>query len=199
MGKRENGSYAQSACGGLRNNNQSLPPKMINYKVCRQLNGYCGPASLKIVFDYHGIVKTQKEWAKLSGHTLEDGVQNEGMIKAIKSVGYSYKIIKEASFDDLRNLVAQNKTAIVIWWSSGSFGSHYSPVVDVSDKSITIADPEFGRYRRISLKRFDHRWFDFAEDYNRKPQDLELKNILVIYKPKRKVVSCQESPAPKSA
>lgn len=34
---------------------------------------YCGPACLKMVFDYYGVIKTQKEWARLSG-TTRDGV-----------------------------------------------------------------------------------------------------------------------------
>lgn len=139
--------------------------KMIKYKVAKQLKGYCGPASLKMVFDYHGIIKTQEEWARLSGTTQEGGVQNEGMIKAIKSVGFSYKIIKEASFPDLENLVNTHHTVIATWWSKS--GGHYSPVVDVTKKSIIIADPEIGRYRRIGLKKFDHLWFDFAKDNNR--------------------------------
>lgn len=157
---------------------------MIKYKVTKQLKGYCGPASLKMVFDYLGIIKTQEEWAKLSGTTQEDGVQNEGMIKAIKSVGFSCKIIKEASFLDLENLVKTHNTTMIIWWSEG--GGHYSPVVDITEKSIIIADPEIGRYRRIGLKRFDHFWFDFAKDYNRDPKDLELRTLLLIYDQKKR-------------
>ena len=153
---------------------------MINYKVCEQLDDYCGPATLKIIFDYYGIVKSQQEWARLSGATHRDGVQNEGMFKAIKAVGFDYKVITEASFDDIRRLIARGQTIIVIWWS-GNWG-HYSPVADISRKTITLADPESGKFRRMGLKRFDHFWFDFAKDFKRKAGDLQLRNIIWIYK-----------------
>lgn len=156
---------------------------MIKYRVCEQEEGYCGPATLKILFDYYGIVKSQEEWAKLSETTHEDGVQNNGIFKAIKSVGYSYRVLKEASFDDIRRLIAQKQTIIVIWWS-GNWG-HYSLVADISRKTITLADPELGCFRRMGLKRFDHFWFDFAKDFKRKVGDLQLRNLIWIYKPQK--------------
>lgn len=150
---------------------------MIKYKLTQQEKGYCGPATLKIIFDHYGIIKTQEEWAKLSGTTHKDGIQNEGLYKAIKSVGFSYKIIDQASFEDLKKLIQENQTAVVIWWSGDG---HYSPVVDIDDKEITLADPEYKEYRKIDLITFDHLWFDFAKDNNRNPSDLQLRNILVI-------------------
>lgn len=151
---------------------------MIDYRVSKQQKGYCGPASLKIIFDYCGIEKSQREWAKLSSATHEDGVQNDGLMKAIRSVGFSGKIIRETTFNEVRKLITSKKTIIVIWWSGG--GGHYSPVVDISKKTITLADPELGRHRRIGLKKFDHLWFDFSKDNNRQPSDLELRALILI-------------------
>lgn len=151
---------------------------MINYKICKQKKGLCGPASLKIVFDYYGIEKPQEEWARLAGTTADDGVQNEGMLKAIKSVGFSGEIIKEASFGLLKQLIGKGETVIVIFWS-GKWG-HYSPVADIDDSHITLADPEFGEFRKVELSEFDHFWFDFSKDYNRKPEDLELRSLILI-------------------
>lgn len=156
---------------------------MVKYKLVEQLDDFCGPATLKIVFDYHGIVKSQQEWARLSGTTHENGVQNEGMFRAIKAVGFNYKLINEASFDDVRRLIAQKQTIIAIWWS-GNWG-HYSPVAAINGKTITLADPELGKLRRIELERFDHFWFDFAQDYQRKASDLQLRNLIWIYKPQK--------------
>ena len=55
--------------------------------------------------------------------------------------------------------------------------------LNITEKSIILADPGFGRYRRMGLKNFDHLWFDFAKDYERSPEDLELRTILLITKP----------------
>lgn len=151
---------------------------MIHFKVCKQKKGFCGPASLKIVSDYYGVVKTQEEWAKLSGTTKKDGVQNAGLIKAVEEVGFTAKVIKEVSLTDLRKLIHERQTFLAIWWSGR--GGHYSPVANVTEKSIVLADPELGRLRRMSLKDFDRLWFDFGKDYNRRPEDLELRSILLI-------------------
>jgi len=151
---------------------------MINYKICKQKKGFCGPASLKIIFDHYGVVKSQDEWAKLSETTKKDGVQNEGLIRAIKEVGFAAEIIKEVSFENLRKLIREQQTFLAIWWSGS--GGHYSPVVDVTEKDIILADPELGKLRQMSLKNFDHFWFDFSKDYDRRPTDLELRSILII-------------------
>lgn len=151
---------------------------MIKYKTCKQKKGFCGPASLKIVFDYYGVVKTQEEWAKLSGTTKKDGVQNAGLIKAIETVDFTAKVIKEVSLTDLRKLIHERQIFLAIWWSGR--GGHYSPVANVTEKNIVLADPELGRLRRMNLKDFDHLWFDFGKDYERRPEDLELRSILVI-------------------
>jgi len=151
---------------------------MINYKICKQKKGFCGPASLKIVFDHYEVVKSQDKWAKLSGATKEDGVQNAGLLKAIAQVGYKAEVRKEVSLKELKNLIQDGQTVLVVWWS-GKWG-HYSPVADMTAKSITLADPEFGRLKRMSLKDFDHLWFDFSTDYQRRPEDLELRSLILI-------------------
>lgn len=156
---------------------------MIKYKPIEQLDDFCGPATLKMVFDYYGIVKSQLEWARLSGATHNDGVQNEGMFKAIKAVGFAYQLINEASFAEVRKLIAEGQTIIVIWWSEN--WGHYSPVADINGRTITLADPETGKFRRMGLTRFDHFWFDFAKDYQRSATDLQLRNLIWIYKPEK--------------
>lgn len=153
---------------------------MINYKICKQKKGLCGPASLKIVFDYYGVEKSQEEWAELAGATSKDGVQNAGMLKAIESVNFSGKVIKEASIELLKQFINKDKTLIVVYWS-GNWG-HYSPVADISETHIALADPEFERLRKMRLLDFDHFWFDFSTDYNRKPEDLELRSLILIGK-----------------
>jgi len=151
---------------------------VIKFKVCKQLDAYCGPATLKIVFDYLGLVKSQEEWAKLAGATHEEGMQNDGLFKAIKAVGYSYKFFKVSSFEDIKKFLDKKIPVIVVWWT-GQWG-HYSVVADISQKTIILADPSIGQFKRINLKRFDHLWFDFAQDYERKPEDLELRTFIAV-------------------
>jgi len=43
--------------------------------------GMCGPASLKIVFAYYGLSKSERELAKLTGTTQHLGTSKKGLIE----------------------------------------------------------------------------------------------------------------------
>ena len=47
---------------------------------------YCGPATLKILFSYYGIDKTEKELAKISGWNKVLGIDDMGMKKAAEKL-----------------------------------------------------------------------------------------------------------------
>ena len=151
---------------------------MIKYKTFKQTTNLCGPASLKTVFDFQGIIKLEKEWQELSGASGEDGVVMEGLIKAVNAVGYKSQYLKESSIETLRELLANNEYVIVNWWSADC--GHYCPVVDVTEKEIVLADVEQGEYRTMDLTTFELNWFEL-ENYPAKTKcDLLLREVLVI-------------------
>ena len=58
---------------------------MLNIKSFQETlnNSYCGPATLKIVFGYYGINRSEEELAKMSGWDKDLGIND----KAIKKQG----------------------------------------------------------------------------------------------------------------
>ena len=68
--------------------------KLLNVKPFQEtlFKSMCGPASLKMVFDYYGIEKSEAEIAKLVGTTKDLGTDDQGIKKATESLGFKVDI-----------------------------------------------------------------------------------------------------------
>lgn len=158
---------------------------MIKLKPFRQTPGLCGPASLKMVLDYYGVSVSEQELAKLSGSSGEKGTSVSGLIKAAKHFGRFDVFVKtNSSLDDLRYFMEKKIPVIVDWFFEDD--GHYSVVVDMDKKEITLMDPTlrkiliYVRRRKFFLKDFLRVWFDFPGDYIKSPKDLVLRLMLVV-------------------
>ena len=79
----------------------------------------CGPASLKMVFDYYGIEKSEEEIAKLAGTTEDLGTDEQGIKKAAESLGFKVEIKNESSFEDIQSWLDKKVPVIVNWFTEG--------------------------------------------------------------------------------
>jgi len=77
--------------------------KILNVKPFQEtLNtGMCGLASLKMVLDFYGVSKTEKELAELCGTDAKLGTDEEGIKKAAESLGFKVEIKNNSSFEDI--------------------------------------------------------------------------------------------------
>ncbi|MEK7552516.1 MAG: cysteine peptidase family C39 domain-containing protein [Patescibacteria group bacterium] len=135
----------------------------------RQTPNFCGPAVLKMVFDYFGKNLTEKELVDLTAATPMSpdttrgtGTEHEGLIRAIKAVG-GYGFAKEHGTNaELEYFIQTEKLPVIIGWFDRD-DDHYSIVVRVTDKNIIIVDPaEDKKERRLSRQFFPKIWFDFV-------------------------------------
>ena len=147
----------------------------------------CGPASLKMVFDYYGIDKTEEEIARLAGTTEDLGTDEEGIKKAAESFGFKVEIKNESSLEDIQNYLSKKTPVIVNWFSRGRIDyddsqvpdGHYSVVVGLDDEFIYLQDPEIGKLRKIERNDFMKVWFDFKGEYIN-PNELIIRQIIAI-------------------
>lgn len=157
---------------------------MIKLKPFRQSPGFCGPASLKMVLEYYGILTQEKELAILSGATKEKGTSAEGLIAAAKHFGLNAFGKENSSFHDIERYINKGIPVIVDWFSEDD--GHYSVVVDMNKKEITLMDPTlrrlliYVRRRKMPLEKFYRIWFDFQGDYLKSPADLILRRMIVV-------------------
>lgn len=149
----------------------------------------CGPASLKIVLDYYGINKTEKELAKIAGWKKGLGIDDKGIKKTAESLDLKVVIKNNSSFKDIEKWLKKDVPVIVDWFTRGrtDYGDsstadgHYSVVMGLDDKFIYLQDPELAAMRKINRGDFMRVWFDFEGEYL-KPNELIIRQIIAIYK-----------------
>jgi len=151
---------------------------MIKIKPFRQRPGLCGPASLKMVFDYYGVQVSEDEIAKIAGATKEKGISKEGLVRAVKHFGFQVFSKEKSSLSDLKYFVKRKIPVIVDWFWEDE--GHYSVVVNIDKKNIVLRDPSLKGLRKMSIEKFFRVWFDFPGKFIKNSKDLILRRILVI-------------------
>jgi len=149
----------------------------------------CGPATLKVLFNYYGINKTEKELAKMAGWKKDLGIDEKGIKKAAESLGFKVKIKNNSDFKDIEKWLDKKVPVIVNWFTKGRqdyaesevSDGHYSVVTGLDDKYIYLQDPEIGKIRKLKRDDFRRVWFDFRGDYI-KPSELIIRQIIAIYR-----------------
>lgn len=149
----------------------------------------CGPASLKMVFDYYGYEKSEKDIAEMCGTTNELGTSAEGIQKAVEEMGLRSEIKDNSSFEDIQKWLDKKVPVIVNWFTRGRIDypeenvpdGHYSVVVGLDEKFIYLQDPEIGKLRKIEKDDFMKVWFDFKGKYI-EPNELIIRQLIVIYR-----------------
>ena len=152
-------------------------------------HGGCGPASLKMVLDYYGIKKLEKEIFKLCKTRKDTGTPAENIKKAAESFGLKVKIKDNSSFKDIEYWLGRKVPVIVDWFTRGRIDydesevadGHYSVVAGLDKKYIYLQDPELGGLRKIKKEDFMIVWFDFKGKYIRK-DELVIRQIIAIYR-----------------
>jgi len=151
--------------------------------------GMCGPASLKIVLDYYGLVKSEQELAELTGTTIDIGTDDKGIARAAEAIGFKTLIKNEGDFSDIEIWLAKGVPVIVNWFTRGQADypdsevadGHYSVVCGLDDENIYLQDPEIGGLREIARGDFMKVWFDFTGEYI-KSDELVLRQLIAIYR-----------------
>jgi len=149
----------------------------------------CGSASLKMVFDYYGIEKSEEEIAKLARTTEDLGTDDQGIKKAAESLWFTVEIKNESSFEDIQDYLSKKTPVIVNWFTRGRIDyddsqvpdGHYSVVVGLDEEFIYLQDPEIGKLRKIEKSDFMKVWFDFTGEYINS-DELVIRQLIAIYK-----------------
>ena len=147
----------------------------------------CGSASLKMVFDYYGIEKSEEEIAKLAGTTDDLGTDDQGIKKAAEELGFKVEIKNGSSFEDIQGYLSKKTPVIVNWFTRGRIDyddsqvpdGHYSVVVGLDTEFIYLQDPEIGKLRKIERSDFMKVWFDFKGEHI-KSDELIIRQLIAI-------------------
>ena len=163
-----------------------LPVKSFQETLFKSM---CGPASLKMVFDYHGTEKSEEEIAKMCNVDENLGTDDKTLKRVAEELGFKVEIKNNSSFEDIQEWLGKKVPVIVNWFTRGRADyedsevadGHYSVVVGLDEEFIYIQDPEIGKLRKIAREDFIKVWFDFKGKYM-DPNELILRQLIAIEK-----------------
>ncbi len=121
---------------------------------------FCGPTSLKMVFENFGIRKTEDEIARLAGTRKERGTTHQGMIEACRMCGCSCFVHENANMANVKAFLKAKLPVIIDWIDSKSDDGHYSVITSVKGDKIFFSDPWYGPGYGIDRKTFEEYWHD---------------------------------------
>lgn len=149
----------------------------------------CGPACVKMVMNYYGVLATEDEICNRVGHTYEKGCTNLGIKNGLESYGFSVTIKNKATLDDIRQCIAKKIPPLVDWFSGGIDPSlsdvpngHSSVVVGIDDAKIYLLDPENGKIRDILHNDFMRVWYDWVGSPTITPDNLRIRQLIIAHK-----------------
>lgn len=165
--------------------------EMLNVKPFQETlhGGYCGPASLKMIFEYYGLEKSEEELAEICGRDPDNGVSAEAMAETARKFGFKAEIKNESDFSEIESWLKRKIPIVVNWFTPGRSDyrdsempdGHSSVVVGLDADKIYLQDPETGGLREISRGDFLRVWFDFPGPMITKPEDIILRQIIIIH------------------
>jgi predicted double-glycine peptidase len=152
--------------------------------------GYCGPASLKMIFDYYGVRVSETELARICLTDKKNGVSDKDIKRVAEEFGLKVVIKNNSSFADIKKWLAKDAPVIVNWFTKGRrdypesavADGHYSVVVGLDKSYIYLQDPEIGRLRKLKRLDFLRVWFDFKGKYIRRLKEMIIRQTIVIHK-----------------
>jgi hypothetical protein len=150
--------------------------------------GFCGPASLQILFSFYGLVVPQElivEKTNVADTETHIGFRLDTLNDAVKKINHNFVILAKynSTISDLKRIIDVTNTPLGVEWQ-GKFKSiegifysegHYSVVTSIENSEILIIDPEPHSTLlngRISFEEFQFRWYE----YNQFPES-NLENI----------------------
>ena len=152
--------------------------------------GWCGPAVLKMILEFYGIKKSEKELAYLAGTTAEEGTDAAQMRCVLRLFGLKVRIKNNSTFGDINKYLDKDIPVVVDWFTRGRkdypdsvvADGHYSIVVGLDDEYIYLQDPEIGTLRKMKRNDFLRVWFDYAGEFLRSNKQIYLRQTIAVYK-----------------
>lgn len=124
----------------------------------------CGPACLRMVLAFFGIVRTEAEVVK-ECDTTELGTTTVKLSTGAYKFGLKSSSLKNASIDDIKNELRKGRPVIVLIDPSYLYGGisgfgHFIVIVGFSDEEIIYHDPDIleGKYMHSKNVTFQNAW-----------------------------------------
>jgi predicted double-glycine peptidase len=121
----------------------------------------CGPASMRMVLEFIGIKRTEKQLMKLLRTNKVRGTWLKFFPRLAERYKLNYVVKRNSSIRDVRRLLKKGY-GIIVCYSPGRTPDytvdHYSVVRRVDSKNIYLLDPWDGPKTTYSIQYFESIW-----------------------------------------
>ena len=138
--------------------------KRLNVPPFDQTPGNCGPTSLRSVLAYYGIERTEAQLIKLcrtDQTTPLPYTTPHNIVAVAEGFGLEASDQTGCTLVDLEAWMDEGTPVIVEWDQHDEGvekGSHYSTVVQVTNKVVKLQNPEPARIVTLTRKQFEDKW-----------------------------------------
>lgn len=140
----------------------------MNIPYYKQKTDYtCGPACLKMVFEYLGEKTTKRELAAILNTTPEAGTHTDEMSRVARAHGFAAFEKRDASLEDIKDFISRDHPVIVDFIEPGEEERHFSVIVGFDENNFIFNDPWHGEGFTMPIDEFEKRW---ASPENRYPK-----------------------------
>lgn len=152
--------------------------KLLPVPVKKQTEGACGPYALASVLQYFGRPASIARLKTLAKTSRKHGTTPANMARAVQKLGFNVRVKEWAELPDLQRTLEHRLPPIVLWFSENE--GHYSAVVGMDRRFVSLADPELGMVRKLSKAAFRRTWFDFSTSGPERHSRLYARWMMVV-------------------
>lgn len=126
----------------------------------------CGPACIRMIFEFHGKRITERVAAREMGTTPKHGTVPQAMINLLSRV--CRPVGGRLTRRDVRRLLSRGIPVLVLW---DDWQGHWAVAISADDKHILLADPA----NSVSGLRL-HTWRTFCDHWTTTVADTAYRN-----------------------
>ncbi len=132
---------------------------MINVPYFKQQTPFsCGPATLKMVFLFYGLERTEEELAVRLRTNKHVGTLHSDMIRVAREEGFYVFENEDSSVVETAGLLKTHTPVIVHFTEPSENDNHYAVVVQVENTHLVFNDPWNGEKTTMEINDFITRW-----------------------------------------
>lgn len=156
--------------------------------VQQQTNYTCGSASIASILHFYNDCVKEKEIARDTKANFKDGTTAGNIARYMRKRGIQAEIKQNTTLAQICQSIKQDRPVFVLYqkqpnldelgWKDG----HWSVVVGISNKHLTLIDPSGSKQRtKMTLDNFQVRWYDLN---GKKPT----YKLAIFIKPNKKMI-----------
>ena len=118
----------------------------------------CGAAAMRMVLEFCGIKKSEKQVVKLLGTNKVRGTWLKDFPRLAEKYKLKYVVKSNSTTNDLKKLQRQGYIILICYYHPPQKVDHYSVLRKIDSENIYFWDPWYGPEHKYTLRYFRRIW-----------------------------------------